>query len=252
MVFGLWHVLQLHELGRVEEAIEAWIALELPRSVELYRYLGLAHAYLATGQFEEAQGVLAAASRLQVDHPLLHYFRGVYLLGRSETASEWPDWTGSRRVIPAGGNLEVVPNTASMFRREARRELREALEDAISLCDETSLFPPHAQSGMWVEPTVRDFLRSVSALRYEAACHQLLGKLYLEQGLWETVERHLDAARAAGLAHVEGYLALGQNLEQEGRFSDAARVYLKAVAAGDGFSRPARLAFRSLGEAWGS
>jgi tetratricopeptide (TPR) repeat protein len=246
----VWRAIDLQNRELYEEAIDAWAAVSMPESTEVWKQIALGQAYLATGDLESAVSTLTTAMTLEAENPVVHYYRGLLRLDQAALANEWND-----AVDPDGVQLiaqvapDVVPNTRSMYKLAAIGDLEAAIEFAGNVCLDDLLVPAGAPTSMALEPSVRDLLLALRAEDFVAKSHNMLGSLHLERGSLELAEKHMDEAVAAGLAVVYGYSDLGKEYEAAGRHDAALRAYLKAAQQEPHKMLPLRKAWENFKDA---
>lgn len=245
----VWNVFELHRTGRHAEALEAWTKIELPANMRIWKFLAMTDAYLGMNRLEEAAEALNIAGGLAEHHPLLHYYTGLLRLEEAATADEWRDAEmGTVRLVTVP---RITPNTKSMFKLAAIMEFESAIEHASLVEIDRSLVSTDWPTRAAVEPTVRDLLLALKADRFVGRSHHMLGGLYLEKGSIEVAENHFDAATVEGIAVITGYRDLGRSFEEEGRYLDATRAYLKAARSGGVSNGSLKRAFECFGRAFG-
>ncbi len=286
--FGLiadaWTVLELHRSRNMEEAIEGWQRLTLPRDTAVWQSVGLAAANLRVGNVEKAADVLSDGLLLDPDNAVLHYYQGLVLLTMSVEAADWYD----DATMPHTCLVSHSPERASvLYRLGAIHEFERVVELAKDVNLEQPLVPPVVFAGvpmiepigtgvanpMWVSqpggdyieplyrtpmplepPTVSDLLAAVGADDFEGKAHNLLAPLYLGRGLLQQAEEHMDAAVALDMNVLDGYGKLADRYEARGQYGDAFRANLKAIGGADGIVGPAQKAFdafrKSLDKSW--
>jgi tetratricopeptide (TPR) repeat protein len=233
----LWRIIELHRRGQVDQAIAQWQQADEMCGSEVWRHVAVAAAYLQAGDLEQAEAELDAALEMEPQNAPAHYFVGLLRLAQARGAKNWPDMIGPPAVmfiaLPA-----VVPNTRGMYELMAMQEFAKAIELAPTL-DLQALLAPDVWAAEDVKylplvtPTVGDLLAALSADRYPARAHNVLGTMLTERGLFDEAEEHLDAAAAERMNGPTAYRDLGAALEVEERYDDAVRVYMKAFRNGD-------------------
>jgi len=207
--------------------------LQLAADAEQWRYIAIAQAHLAQGQYDEATGALNAAAEIEPDNAVAHYFRGLLRLEQVPYARDWYDVQHLRRDrYVASTPMDVVPNSRPMYRYVARLELTRAIEHADAVRLDQPLTPEHWQSTMAIGPTVGDLLAATGADKFAARAHNILGGLLLEEGALDDAEYHIDQAATADMFVSFNYVDLIEAYEQRGHYLDAARVCAKAVGHG--------------------
>ena len=233
----LWRIIELHRMGQVEEAIAAWERADVMCGTEVWRNVAIAAANLQAGRLEQAEAQLDAALETEPENAVAHYYVGLLRLAQAQGARNWLDMIGPPQIMLIAMPL-VAPNTRDMYEMMAMQELAKAIEFAPAM-DLTAPLAPYAWATQdtqylpLVTPTVGDLLQALGADRYPARAHNVLGTMYTERGLWEEAEEHLDAAAAERMNGPLAYRRLGRQLEAEGRYEDATRMYVKAFRNGD-------------------
>jgi tetratricopeptide (TPR) repeat protein len=250
LAFQVWQVLELQHSQQYDAAITAWLRLDLPCETNVWQQVALGQAYLATGEINSAAEVLLEAKDLQAENPVVHYFLGLLRLEQACVAEEWHDNDGSPGpTFVAYKPTDVAPNTKSMYQLTATMELEAAIKLAPHLGADQPLVPADWPTRAALTPTVGDLLLAVSADNFAAKAHNMLSYLYLERGLLETAEGHMDSASQGGLK-VVGYADLGEKYAEAGLHTDAARAYVKAMKHSPNKLEPARQAWDNLRDAW--
>lgn len=250
LAIRVWQALELQHSQKYDEAITAWQGVDLPSDTAVWKQVALGQAYLATGEIDFASEVLLEAKDLKSDNPVVHYFLGLLRLEQAFVADEWYEVVGpSGQILVAFDPTDVVPNTKSMYQLSATMELEEAIKLAPDVWADQPLVPPDWPTRAALAPTVGDLLLAVSADNFEAKAHNMLSYLYLERGLLETAEGHMDSAATGGLK-VIGYPDLGEKYAEAGQHTDAARAYVKAMKYSPDKLEPARKAWDNLRDAW--
>ncbi|MCA9203252.1 MAG: hypothetical protein KDA59_09410 [Planctomycetales bacterium] len=251
-----WQLLELHHRGELETAKRVWQGTQLPCEREVWRFVALGVVHMQLGEWDRANEALDAAAGLEPDHALVHYYRGILWLTRADASIDWYDRVelGRTRLVgyvPTGD----VPLPKGMCELAAMTEFEHAIANAEAIVATTALVDvPETDSALAadvpqvVPPTVGDLLTALGADNFVGKAHNVLGGLCLDHGALERAEQHMDGATASGLSVVDGYRELGAGYEAEGRTSDAARAYMKAMAHGGGVAWPAKKAFENLGK----
>jgi len=243
----VWQAIDARHHERYDEAIVLWRGIDMPCDAEVWKHVALGQAFLASGEIEEASAALATAKTLQPEHAVVHYFLGVLRLQQAWMADEWPNAEGPRTtVLVAYTPHDVVPNTASMYRYTAMMELKKAIELAPRVHTFKSLVPDDWPTAAAMAPTVHDLLLATRADNFAAKAHNMLGDLYLQLGLLEQAEQHMDEAVTGGVSVVFGYTELAEEYENAGRHADAMRAYMKAAQEEPGKIAPLRKAWENL------
>jgi tetratricopeptide (TPR) repeat protein len=279
VTLDLWRAMELHRGGKMEEALAAWQELQLPAESDVWRQIALTAAHLRLGQTDEAAEVLEALETAGADNPLVCYYKAIVLLTQ---AAEAPDLYDSVEITPirlAAFNPEKTTPAATLYRLAAIRELEAAIRLADNVILEQPLVPPvmfvhllnatavgtgvdraaltmarNARPARPYEPTplpidiptVGHLLTAIAADNFAAKAHNMLGPLYLDQGLLDDAEQHMDAATEMGMNVLAGYRELAERYAAEGRHADAFRANLKDMAHGGGIVGPGRDAWRNL------
>jgi len=243
----VWRAIDAQHHDRFDEAIMLWEPIQMPCDTEVWKHVAMAQAYLANGEVEEASAALTLAEKLEPENAVVHYFFGVLRLQQARMADEWNDAEGPRTsVLVAHQPRRVVPNTQSMYEFAARMELENAIKFAPRLHVYKSLVPDDWPTAAAMAPTVHDLLLATRANNFAAKAHNMLGDLYLQRGLLEQAEQHMDEAVAGGVSVVYGYTELAEAYEDAGRHSDAMRAYMKAAQDEPGKIKPLRKAWENL------
>jgi tetratricopeptide (TPR) repeat protein len=256
----LWQVIRHHEADEFDEAIVAWIRVELPCESEVWRHLGLGVAHLYMRNIEEADMELLLAQDLDPESAPVQYFLGLLRMVQADTAADWPDaerCTQHRLVAHATGKRAASCDSSkckTRYQLEAMQHLERAIELGVNVDYAATLVPipwllqvPYPVIVPVVPPTVGALLDSLRAADFIGKAHAMLARLYLEHGQTDVAERHVDEAVLHGIKILcYGYRAVAQQYEWEGRHSDAFRVYLKEMKAGGGLIRPGIRAFENL------
>ena len=250
LAMQVWQALELQHSQKYDAAITVWRTLDLPCETTAWKQVALGQAYLATGEMDSAAEALFEAKDLESDNPVVHYFLGLLRLEQAYVAEEWQDDVGlPGPTLVAYKPMDVAPNTKSMYQLSATMELEEAIKLAPDVWADQPLVPADWPTRAALAPTVGDLLLAVSADNFEAKAHNMLSYLYLERGLLETAEGHMDSASNGGLK-VIGYADLGDKYAEAGEHTDAARAYVKAMKHSPDKVTPARKAWDNLCDAW--
>jgi tetratricopeptide (TPR) repeat protein len=250
LAIRVWQALELQHNQKYDQAITAWQGVDLPSDTSVWKQVALGQAYLATGEMDSAAEVLFEAKDLQSDNPVVHYFLGLLRLEQAYVADEWYDAVGpSGQTFVAFNPTDVAPNSKSMYQLSATMEFEEAIKLAPDVWADQPLVPTDWPTRAALAPTVGDLLLAVSADNFEAKAHNMLSYLYLERGLLETSEGHMDSAAMGGLK-VIGYTDLGEKYAEAGQRMDAARAHVKAMKHSPNKVEPARKAWDNLRDAW--
>ncbi len=284
-IADLWRVLELHRNGDLEEAIVGWQQVKLPR--EAWRNVGLAAAYLRNGNLEEAATILDYALTMEPNNAVLHYYNAISLLSKAVDAPEWYDAAPTPRMLLAAQTPDRATRASTLYRLGAISEFEKAIELAKVLNLNERLYPPVVfadvpsygpigsgvansmfvmlpngeyyeplyQTPMPIEPpTVADLLDAIGADEFEGKAHNMLAPLYLDRGLLQQAEEHMDAAVGLDMNVLDGYRQLADRYDACGQYGDAFRANLKAMGGSDGIVEPARKALdairKSLIESW--
>jgi tetratricopeptide (TPR) repeat protein len=246
----VWQILEQHRAGDFGRAIHGWQTTPLPYETEVWRYVALAQAFVATADVDAAAEALEQALCLEPDNAVAHYYLGLLRLEQAELASEWHDAIRPLHTrLVARVPLQVSPNSKSMYKLAAMMELERAIELAPLVNDCQPLLPVGWTAQPASAATVGDLLVALSADRFEAKAHNVLSYLHLERGSAEAAEQHMDQAAALGLHIVYGYGDVGELYEQQHRYEDAARVYLKSMEHSRGIVLPATKTIENLRKA---
>jgi tetratricopeptide (TPR) repeat protein len=237
----LWEVLETQRSGQLHEAIEQWYALPLPAETDFWRNIAVGAAYMEQGQLKQAADSLELARQYQMHHPLVHYYTGLLRLEQAARAYEWEEAVGQPNIRLAAYHgpqdlqptpvtvPDVVPNSKGMYRLAAMHELQQAIEFAPSVAMNAWLIPDRAATDSMLRPTVGDLLLVLGADRFEANAHNMLGNMYLQDGMLDQARDHMDAAAAQGVQIIFGYSALGDAYAARGHSLAAAGAYSKAM-----------------------
>lgn len=246
----LHRALAAQQRGDWQEAIDVWESIRLPIETEVWRHVALAAAHLDGRQTTETAEALEAASELQPENAVVHYFVALWRLNQADTARQWNDAAGPTDIVLiAHVPYEMLPNTRTMYRLAARDEFEKAIAMAAYVDRDQPLIAPE-WTGTWsAAPTVGELLFAVGAERFEADSHHALGALLLEYGQAVQAEEHLDAASALGSDVVYGYRDLAREYEQQARPIDAARAYAKQLKQGGQPAVPVRRLVENLHQA---
>ncbi len=253
----IWQALAHQQDGELQKAIDIWEKAKLPPASEVWRHIAIGAAHLQMVEMDEAAKELFAARSADSENAVVHYYIGMLRLVQAEWADQPFDAGGPAptRLI-AYPDPAFHPNTEELYKMAAVAHLERAVELAPYVEPLQPLVPvqwgvpqPYELAMPVVPPTVGDLLTSIGADRFEAKAHNVLSYLYLERGLLEEAEQHMDDAARGGLSNVNVYSDLGAKYEQEGRHTDAARAYAKQMAHGRGLSLPAQRMIENLRKA---
>lgn len=247
----LWTILHQHQAGLPDEALAGWTRVTLPYETQAWQHVAMGMANLQLGQWKAAAEELELAEQLEPQNALVHYYTAILRLEQARHAKQWYDAIGPVTVrLAAYRPYEVTPNTRDMYEFHAMLEFEKAIANAPHV-DRAQPLAPLTDTNDCPVPavTVGDLLVALGAERFEGQAHNMLGAMYLDRGAYENAEQHLDAAHDAGMNMLFGYRDLGVAYEQEGRFSDAFRAYLKGLGHEASVVRPLQHALESLGRA---
>lgn len=247
VVARVWEILDLHRIGKAEDALTRWGELSLAGPADLWRKIAVGHANLALDRLDAAEATLAEVLKEEPNHAVAHYVRGLLRMRQAVLAEEWPDFIEPRttRLVATVPPL-VVPNTRGMYELAATMEFEKAIRGAGEVRFDAALLPTDSATAMALEPTVGDLLFALNANRFEFQAHLALGGLFLDRGAPELAEEHLDAAAHAGLLVLDEYRELGDEYRDRGQHPDALRAYLKGAAFGEHKVQGLLEALRSL------
>jgi tetratricopeptide (TPR) repeat protein len=247
-------ILDDHQAGDIDTAIDGWLEVELPYESEAWRHVALADAYLKKGQLENMAGSLAEALRHDPENAVAHYYTALLRLEQAATARQWQDTVARPRWQLVSHPLnDVVPNTIGMYRLVASYELEKAVECAELVPWNRHLMPVDCtRDDAEFGPTVGDLLVSIGAERFEGDSHHVLGDMYLTRGSMRHAEAHFDRAAALGTHVMFGYTDLGRQYEEQGSYLDAAGAYAKQIRQNDGVVTPAIKMIENLRNALGT
>ena len=232
IVLMVWNGLEHQSQGEWEEALDVWHSVQFAVNADQWRWIAIAQAHMALGDYEEAAGALLAAEEMEPDNAVMHYFRGVLRLEQVPHARDWYDAPIPRANYVAYQPMDVVPNSRAMYRYVARLELQRAIKFAAGVELDQPLTPEDWQSTIEFGPTVGDLLMATGADNFAARAHNILGGLLLEEGALDKAEYHIDQAAQAGMFISYSYVDLIDEFESRGYYLDAARVCSKAVGHG--------------------
>lgn len=232
-VLLVWTALDHQRREEWEIALDHWRGVQLADDAEAWRYVAIAQAHLALGQYDETAEALDTAEKIEPDNAVVHYFRGLLRLEQVPHAYDWYDAVepGPTRLA-AYVPTDVIPNSRAMYRYDARMELEKAIDLAGDVRLDQPLTPAHWRSTMALGPTVGDLLLATGADNFQARAHNILGGLLLEEGALDKAEYHIDRAAKAGMFVSFNYVDLIEEYEGRGYYLDAARVCAKAVGHG--------------------
>jgi tetratricopeptide (TPR) repeat protein len=272
----LWTVVDLHRQGRTKEAIALWQEIRLPEQSDSWRYVALTAAHLRERQIDEAVIMLETLECLEPDNALAHYYKGLLSLTQAEKAPIQYDAIdqGRFRLVSL---QERSLQTAEMYRRVAMQEFEKAIElgPAVKLdmkllpeqllasrpdgvyravllvaTDDqpppATFYPVYPMPYPMEAPTVGELLTAIGADNFVGKAHNMLGPLYLDEGLLTKAESHMDSAVDLGMHVQNGYSELARRYDDVGQHGDAFRANLKAMAHGNGLAKPGFDALDSL------
>lgn len=257
----VWNALEAHRAGDPVAALEAWEAVHLPRSSQVWQQVAMSMAYLQCHMPDNAARSLAIARSIDSENPVVLYMLGILRLDQAEEALEWRDAVHPAYIrLAAQFPHEIAPNTRSMYELAAIQAFERATERAhhlrldLPLVSADWMTPENGDSFMPLEaPCVGDLLEAIGAERFLGKSHWVLGEMYVERGALDHAEEHLDAARAEQIATGIPFRKLARAYEGAGRHSDAARAYMKAMSPEAGVVGPAEKALENFRKAlWGS
>jgi tetratricopeptide (TPR) repeat protein len=227
----VWNVLATHRLGRFDRVIEPWKEIPLAPNASGYRRFALAAIYLENGELENAYVELNAAREVLPNNPLVHYYMALYRLGQAARSRDSPDCIGPSKIrFVSFGSSERSSMTASAYELAAANELEEALTLLGTFDRNLPLVAANDTAEPELRATVNDLLVALSADRWEGNAHNMLGAHYLTRGTADEAEIHLDAAVKHGANVLYGFHELTTLFVSQGRYGDAVRADVKAIA----------------------
>jgi tetratricopeptide (TPR) repeat protein len=227
---AIWRVLELHRCENHEEAIRAWNELSLPQEMDVWKWIGVAQASIASDRLDQAEELLDRAIESHPENAVAFYFRGVLRLQQAHLAYEWPEVGLPRIRLALLKPRHIVPNTRSMYELAATIDFEWSIELAHVLRRDEVLGTDCCATEEESNPTVADLLVALSAENFEAKAHNVLGNLFLKRGALEIAEQHLDSAALGHLEVASGYRELADKYHAHGRHRDAMRANLKLAA----------------------
>ena len=243
----VWNVLTAHRMGDFDRVIGPWKEVPLAPGMSGYRRVALAAIYLEKGDLENAGIEINAAREALPNSPVVHYYAALYRLGQAAGSRDWPDCIGPSNIQLASYERSERPiMTASAYELAAANELHEALELNATFNRYAPLLLDGDTAEPGLRPTVNDLLLALGADRWEGNAHNMLGVHYLARGTASEAETHLDAAVKNGANVLYGYQDLANLYEGQGRFAEAARADLKALATSPAKASATRDFFRHV------
>lgn len=229
----LWTTLADQTAGDWEMAVTGWQQAVLPAETDVHRYLALTLLYLEHEQVDLAGEMLDRAWQLAPSHPLVHYANGIYNLQVADQLIDWPDGVGPRMVrFAAWKQPMITPNTRAVARMIAAMEFERAIERAIEIDPHQPMLPFGWTAEPQLVPTVADVMAATGTTQFVSQAHVTLGGLFIERGLTESAEEHLDAAADVGVRIPWAYSDVARLYEQQGRHFEAARAQAKQLRYG--------------------
>jgi tetratricopeptide (TPR) repeat protein len=227
-----WDAIMAQARGQHHRAMLAWNLIDLPAEMRAWKHVAVAAMHLEEGRNDEAAEELATAQLFDPDNAVVDYYLGILHIQQADEAIDWPDYVHESKVRLVAYAPKVVPNTKGMYELTAMRDLQRAVEAAACMDRDLPLIPAEWTTEPELRPLVADLLSAIGATDFETNAHQMLATLFLDRGVPELAEEHLDQANDLGARVPFVYNDLGDFYEAEGRHADAARAYLKGVRNG--------------------
>jgi tetratricopeptide (TPR) repeat protein len=225
----IWQALAAQRVWDLKGAVAGWEELTLPPETQVWRHLALAAGYLEQGRLGKASAALDAAWDADPKCPVLHYYIGLYNLEEALRGRDWPDAAVATPFRWASfGRPQVVPNSASMYRRAAIEHLTQAVEFSRTMSWNLPLVPEEWTVEPALRPTVGDLLVAIRADHFEGTANSTLANLWLARANGELAEKHLDRAAELGADVLTGYEELARLYESQEKPEDARRAYAKS------------------------
>ena len=232
----VWGILEDHQQGFHERAIDGWNQLLVDENSECWRVIAIGSAHEQLGRIEEAAKVLR---RLSEDSPaaaVREHLLGVIALmricldERQPTTSDLSNYEFSE--LPTHSDFQ---DSALLHFEQAIAEAARLDRDALlcppttRLCalDKGTIFPNRMLPPR--QPTVGDLLTTLQLDDYVVTSHLARTHVFISQTSLRLAEVELDAACQLDPSAAALFKQLGDEYSAQDMHHDSARAYLKAI-----------------------